>query len=406
MCSYISVGPSSVVATGPSAVSTVVIPIPRSEGSPRAHLEHGLVPAHRSQHNRSDRRLAQETLGRLARPLPVREALHFVDQGNDAGSGRHVLASALGVGQDTGHDLGRDRRPHGGAAERADELWTVDVLGVERLPEDVGADEGNHQRRFRGNHRLVLGRRLERADARTIGLVQDAHARTPVPQAPEEIQGDAIGLAVAGVPGPDDEHLPVGGQRGRDAFTRCVGGRDVRGRQRDLRGEDAGRRGRDRAATLLHHLAGQAKHGRGFSASSDQRDDLVARHRQRIRQLQPRAPAAARSISSFAPAWIQGKKLVIATRTPIRVYRSTLPALTSVPAARPDWTIFLIAPSTVCWTSGCPMLPMWPIEVARSLGATKKTSMWSTLRISSRLRTAAMSSIRTISRLWSLAVFK
>jgi len=30
--------------------------------------------------------------------------------------------------------------------------------------------------------------------------------------------------------------------------------------------------------------------------------------------------------------------------------------------------------------------------------------MWSTLRMSSRLRTATMSSMRTISRLWSLAV--
>src|SRR6266849_3033103 len=351
MCSCISVGPSSVVATGPSAVSTVVIPISRSEGSPRADLEHGLVPAHRSQHDRLDRRLAQETLGRLARR-------------------------------------------------------TVNVLGVQRLPEDICTDHRNNQRPLRGNYRLVLGRSLERAHARAIGLVQDAHARTPVPQAPEETQGDAIGLAVAGVRGSDDEHLPVGGQRGRDAFARCVGGRDVRGRQRDLRGEDTGGRGCDRAAALLHHLARQAEHGRGLPASSDQRDNLVAGHVQRIRQPQPRAPAAARSLSSFVPAWIQGKKLVIATRTPIRVYRSTLPALTSVPGARPDWTIFLIAPSTVCWTSGCPMLPMWPIEVARSLGATKKTSMWSTLRISSRLRTAAMSSINTISRLWSLAVFR
>src|SRR2546427_5742155 len=49
----------------------------------------------------------------------------------------------------------------------------------------------------------------------------------------------------------------------------------------------------------------QAEHGRGLPASSDQRDDLVAGHVQRIRQPQPRAPAAARSLSSFVPAWIQ-----------------------------------------------------------------------------------------------------
>jgi PIN domain-containing protein len=34
---------------------------------------------------------------------------------------------------------------------------------------------------------------------------------------------------------------------------------------------------------------------------------------------QPRTPAAARSITSFAPAWIQGKKLAMIARTPIRV---------------------------------------------------------------------------------------
>src|SRR5262249_52761029 len=32
-----------------------------------------------------------------------------------------------------------------------------------------------------------------------------------------------------------------------------------------------------------------------------------------------RAPVAARSISSLAPAWMKGKKLVMATRTPSRV---------------------------------------------------------------------------------------
>ena len=38
-------------------------------------------------------------------------------------------------------------------------------------------------------------------------------------------------------------------------------------------------------------------------------------------------------------------------------------------------TIFAIAPSMVRCTSGWPTSPMWPMEVARSLGATKKTSM-------------------------------
>ncbi len=77
-----------------------------------------------------------------------------------------------------------------------------------------------------------------------------------------------------------------------------------------------------------------------------------------------------------------------------------------MPAVRLAFTILAIAPSTVFWTSGCVMLPMCPMDVARSLGATKKTSMWSTVRISSRLFTATMSSISTMSRLWSLAVFR
>ena len=37
------------------------------------------------------------------------------------------------------------------------------------------------------------------------------------------------------------------------------------------------------------------------------------------RPRQARAPEAARSIRSFAPAWIHGKKLVMIARTPIRV---------------------------------------------------------------------------------------
>src|SRR3989454_1173273 len=172
MCSCISVGPRSVVATGPSAVSTVVMPTSGSEGSPRAALDHGLVPAQRGQHNRLNGRLApEETLGRLARRLPVRKALHFVDQGNDASAGRHVLASAVGVGQDARHDLGRDRRPRRSAAQRADQLGTVDVLGIQRLAEHVGADHGDDQCRLRGNQGLVRCRSLEGAHARAIGLV-------------------------------------------------------------------------------------------------------------------------------------------------------------------------------------------------------------------------------------------
>jgi hypothetical protein len=108
----------------------------------------------------------------------------------------------------------------------------------------------------------------------------------------------------------------------------------------------------------------------------------------------------------LTPAWIHGKKLVITARTPMRAYFSTLAMLTSMPGVRPARTIAASALSIVFWTSGWPMLPMWPMEVARSLGATKKTSMWSTLRISSSALTATMSSMRTISRLWSLAVLR
>src|SRR5437867_2331625 len=100
-CSCISVGPSSVVATGPRAVSTVAIRTSVGvRASPRADLEHRVVPAHGGQDDRLDRRLAQEALGRLASRLLVRETLHLVDHDDHASVARYAFASALGMGQD------------------------------------------------------------------------------------------------------------------------------------------------------------------------------------------------------------------------------------------------------------------------------------------------------------------
>jgi len=93
-------------------------------------------------------------------------------------------------------------------------------------------------------------------------------------------------------------------------------------RQRDLVGKDVGGAGRQYRLTPLDDLARQPKHRRGLAAPSDQRDDIAGGDAQRLgqgRARQPRAPAAARSISSLAPAWIHGKKLVITRRTPRRV---------------------------------------------------------------------------------------
>src|SRR2546428_511705 len=89
------------------------------------------------------------------------------------------LPANLAWGEDTGHDLRRDRRPQRSAAERADQLRTMDVIGIQGLAEDIDAYDGNDQRRFHGDHRLVAGRSLEGEHPRSIGLVHDGHAGTP-----------------------------------------------------------------------------------------------------------------------------------------------------------------------------------------------------------------------------------
>jgi hypothetical protein len=172
----------------------------------------------------------------------------------------------------------------------------VDVIGVQGCAEDVGADHGNDQRRLRRDDRFVVGGSLEWAHARAVGLVQEAHVREPVAQAPEEIEGDALGLAAAGLGRARDEQVPVDRQRRGDAFLRRVGGRDVGRRQRDLRAEDSGGRGGDRAPAAIHHLARQPEHGRGLPAASDQRDALVRRHPERLRQRHRRARKRSRTL--------------------------------------------------------------------------------------------------------------
>jgi hypothetical protein len=184
------------------------------------------------------------------------------------------------------------------------------------LAENVRADHRHDQGRLRGNHRLVRGRRLEGARARAIRLVEEAHAGAPAPQLPEEIQGDAGGPLGVGIDGAGDERVPVLAERREETLPRDVGGGDVHGGERDLGGEDVSGRRRERAPASLRHLARQAKHRRGLAAPTDQRDDLVVRHAQRVRQPQRRAPAAARSRISLTPAWIQGKNGVISARTP------------------------------------------------------------------------------------------
>src|SRR6185369_13144604 len=112
----------------------------------------------------------------------------------------------------------------------------------------------------------------------------------------------------------DDEHVPVSIQRGPYALPRRLGRSHGGGRQRDLVGKDVGGAGRQYRLTPLDDLARQPKHRRGLAAPSDQRDDIAGGDAERLgqgRARQPRAPAAARSISSLAPAWIHGKKLVI-----------------------------------------------------------------------------------------------
>ncbi len=87
----------------------------------------------------------------------------------------------------------------------------------------------------------------------------------------------------------------MGGQRGQEVLARGRGGHHVRGRQRDLRSEDAGSRGRDGAPAALHHLTRQPKHGGGLPAPADQRDDVVGREAERVRKLHACVtPSAAR----------------------------------------------------------------------------------------------------------------
>ena len=135
----------------------------------------------------------------------------------------------------------------------------------------------------------MLGRRLERAHAGAIGLVQDGDARTPGAQVPKEIQGDAVGLARCG--------RPRGRSRSRARRPPAPPGRVSR--VAAAAASDVGARSicaaKMRVVVVvmalparLHHLAGQAKHGRGLSAPADQGDDLVAPHLQRFGQSHPR----------------------------------------------------------------------------------------------------------------------
>ena len=81
--------------------------------------------------------------------------------------------------QEPRHDLGRDRGSRQGAGECADALGAVNVLGIERLPEDVGAHDRNDHRRLNRNDRLVIGRSLERTHAGAVRFTQEAGVRTP-----------------------------------------------------------------------------------------------------------------------------------------------------------------------------------------------------------------------------------
>src|SRR5207249_10737519 len=116
--------------------------------SPRAHFEHGLRAAYGREHDCLDGRLSQEADGRLARQLAVRGSLDLVDQRDDARPVGHVLAAARGMSEEPRDDPGRDLDAEGRAAERADELGTVDVFDIQRLSEDVGADDRNDQGRL------------------------------------------------------------------------------------------------------------------------------------------------------------------------------------------------------------------------------------------------------------------
>ena len=122
------------------------------------------------------------------------------------------------------------------------------------------------------------------AHAGAVRFVQDTRARTPCAYLREYLGRDTGGPAVAIVHVPDHEHMAVAGQRICDGFSRGVGRNDMSGRLRDLCGEDAGRRRRERRAALVHDLARQAEHRGGLAAAPDERDHLVARDAERLTQ--------------------------------------------------------------------------------------------------------------------------
>ena len=77
----------------------------------------------------------------------------------------------------------------------------------------------------------------------------------------------------------------MSGELRQEPLAGGVGGQDVGGRQRDLRAEDPGGRGRDRTPAPLHHVPRQAEHGGGLPASADHRHDVVTRQAERLRQF-------------------------------------------------------------------------------------------------------------------------
>ena len=161
---------------------------------------------------------------------------------------------------------------------------------------------------------------------------------------------------------------------------------DMGGRQRDLAGKDAGGRGRDHAAAPSTISPARRNMAVVFpppptnatTSSGDMSSaSPVSPGTRPVRVEASSAPGAGRRAldqilrAGLDPGEEAGHHDAHAhLRVALDVGRAD-----ERPATRPDCTIFLIAPSIVFWTSGWPMLPMWPIEVARSLGATKKTSM-------------------------------
>jgi len=242
-------------------------------------------------------------------------------QGHDAGARRHVLEPAFGVSQNPRHDLGRDGRPERSAAQLADELRPVDVLGAERLAEDVGADDRHdHGRldRIAGSCSAgALKGRMREPSASFRRHTPGHHARRRPKSSIETPGARPVRASLDPMTSTCRWAASAAAIVSGVASVRA----DVSRRQRDLCREDVSGRGRERALTPLHDLARQPEHRRGLAAPADQRHDVADADAERLGQgqRQPRAPAAARSISSLAPAWIHGKKLVITSRTPRRV---------------------------------------------------------------------------------------